>query len=349
MDGRCARAGFLELPVCLDRPKVYNGTRQPKAAGRRADPKNGRPALQERKTAIMEGNKLLLMINPVSCRMKVSSAAFEIIRVFSDAGWLVTVQMTKGRGDATRMVERLGAGFDRIVFCGGDGTLNEGILGLLRAGLDVPIGYIPCGTTNDFAAGLGLERENLKTAAERIVAGTLRPIDVGAFVADRSFSYIASFGAFTGTSYSVPQASKNALGHLAYILEGVRDLPHIRPIHARVILDDRPVEDDFIFGSISNATSIGGVVKLDSDKVDFSDGIFEVILVRNPRSAMEISKALLALQTGRYEDSCIRFYHTTGAVVEMEQPTAWALDGEYGMGSCRTEIRVLHNAVRILV
>lgn len=298
----------------------------------------------------MEEKKLLLIINPVSGRMKISTAVFDVVKVFSDAGYLITVQMTKGRGDATRFIRHYGAQHDLVVVCGGDGTLNEGIMGVIEAKLDLPIGYIPCGTTNDFAAGLGLERDDLKKAAERIVNGTPTVIDIGLFGEGRYFSYIASFGAFTGTSYNVPQASKNALGHLAYILEGVRDLPNIRPIHARVTMDDDTVvEGDYIFGSVSNATSIGGVVKLAAEKVNFSDGIFEVILVRNPRSPLEISKALLALQTGKYDDSCIQFYHAKKIVVDMPKAEPWALDGEYGMGQDTTKISVLHNAVKIIV
>lgn len=298
----------------------------------------------------MEEKKLLLIINPVSGRMKICTAVFEVIKVFSDAGYIVTVQMTRGRGDATRLIKRLGRQHDLVVVCGGDGTLNEGIMGVIDGELDLPLGYIPCGTTNDFAAGLGLERENLKLAAERIVRGTPMTIDIGDFDGTRYFGYIASFGAFTGTSYNVPQASKNALGHLAYVLEGVRDLPNIRPIHARITMDNGTfVEDDYVFGSVSNATSIGGVVKLAAEKVNFSDGVFEVILVRNPKSPLEISKALLAMQTGKYEDTCIQFYHAKEIVVDMAKAEPWALDGEYGMGQERTRIRALHNAVKIIV
>ena len=301
-------------------------------------------------TPIMEEKKLLLIINPVSGRMKMSTAVFDVVKVFSDAGYLVTVQMTRGRGDATQMIRRMGADYDLVVVCGGDGTLNEGMAGLIEGGHDVPIGYIPCGTTNDFAASLGLEREDLKRAAQRIVDGTPMTIDIGRFNNLRFFSYIASFGAFTGTAYNVPQASKNALGHLAYVLEGFRDLPNIRPIHARVTLDDGlVVEDDYIFGSVSNATSIGGFVKLAAEKVNFSDGVFEVILVRYPHSPLEISKALLAMQTGRYEDTCIQFYHAKKVVVDMPKAEPWTLDGEYAMGLISTKIEVLPNVVKIIV
>ncbi|MEA4921485.1 MAG: YegS/Rv2252/BmrU family lipid kinase [Clostridiaceae bacterium] len=297
----------------------------------------------------MAKKKLLLIVNPVSGRMKISAAVFDIIKVFSDADYQVTAQMTRGRGDATDIVQDLGAQHDLIVLCGGDGTLNEGITGVLRAGLNIPIGYIPCGTTNDFANGLGLERDNLKVAAENIVNGKPYAIDIGKFGEYKYFSYIASFGAFTGTSYSVPQVNKNMLGHLAYVLEGIKDLPNIKPVHAKVIMEDVIIEDDFIFGSISNATSIGGVVKLDSKKVDFSDGRFEVVLVRNPKTAVEISKIILAIQTGRYEDCCINFYHAKEAVFEMTNNEPWALDGEYGMGRVSVNIKVLHNAINIIV
>ena len=218
----------------------------------------------------MAEKKLLLIVNPVSGRIRISSSLFDIIKVFSDGGFRVTVKMTTARGDATKIVAELGDQHDVVVLCGGDGTLNEGIMGVLSAGLTVPVGYIPCGTTNDFAASLGIERENLKQAALNIVNGKAVPIDIGDFGGMRYFTYIASFGAFTGTSYNVPQVNKNMFGHLAYVMEGLKDLPNIKPIFARVTMDGVSMEDEFIFGSVSNATSIGGMVKIDSDKVDFS-------------------------------------------------------------------------------
>ena len=297
----------------------------------------------------MEEKKLLLIVNPVSGRIRISSSLFDIIKVFSDGGFRVTVKMTTARGGATKLVAELGDQPDVVVLCGGDGTLNEGIMGVLSAGLTVPVGYIPCGTTNDFAASLGIERENLKQAALNIVNGKAVPIDIGDFGGMRYFTYIASFGAFTGTSYNVPQVNKNMFGHLAYVMEGLKDLPNIKPIFARVTLDGVSMEDEFIFGSVSNATSIGGMVKIDSDKVDFSDGMFEVMLVRNPQSALEISKVIVAIQTGKYEDCCVSFHHAKDIVFEMPDPAPWALDGEYCPGDTCREIKVLHHAIRIII
>jgi len=295
----------------------------------------------------MEQKKLLLVVNPVAGRIRVSEAFFEIVKTFNDGGYSVTVHMTKERGEAARVTAQRGSEYDLIVFCGGDGTLNEGVTGLLRGSVQRPIGYIPCGTTNDFAAGLGLERDDLVQAARNIVAGKSYTIDVG-MLEGRYFNYIASFGAFTDTSYSAPQATKNAIGHLAYILEGLRNLPNIRPVHAVVKLDGETVDEEFIFVAVTNATSIGGVLKLDSDKVDFSDGEFEVMLVRNPTTALELSREVVAIQTGRYEDSGIRFCHTSRVSFTFDNDTSWALDGEQYRGGKQCDISVLKHAVTII-
>ncbi len=296
----------------------------------------------------MEQKKLLLIVNPVAGRITISEEFFDIIKTFSDGGFDVGVRMTKARGDAARLVEKEGPAHDLIVVCGGDGTLNEGVTGLLRGSVQRPLGYIPCGTTNDFAAGLGLEREDMVFAAENIVSGRTHTIDVG-MIEGRYFNYIASFGAFTDTSYSVPQTTKNAIGHLAYVLEALRSLPALKPVHAAVMLDNETVEDDFLFAAVTNTTSIGGVLKLDSDKVDFSDGEFEVMLVRSPTTALELSREVLAIQTGRFEeDSGIHFYHTTRAAFRFDGDVDWALDGEQYRGGREIHISVLKRAVTIV-
>jgi len=297
----------------------------------------------------MDDKRLLLVVNPVAGRIRVSEAFFDIVKVFSDAGYAVKVHMTRRRGEAAELTYKYGPTSDIVVLCGGDGTLNEGVSGLIRAGCSTPVGYIPCGTTNDFAAGLGLERENMKLAAERIVGGKAFPIDVGQFGQDRFFNYIASFGAFTDTSYNVSQSIKNYLGHLAYVLEGIRTIPNIKPIHARVTMDEGQQEEDYIFAAVTNATSVGGILRIPPERVDFSDGLFEVMLIRNPRTAVEISKLILAIQTGKYEDSCISFHHSKNIVFDMDEAAPWALDGEYGEGAEHMEISVLEKAVNIIV
>ncbi len=297
----------------------------------------------------MEKKKLLMVVNPVAGRMKISNSFFDVVKTFSQSGYLVDVRMTGRSGEAVEIVAEQAEGYDLVVACGGDGTLNEAVAGLMRSGSDIPLGYIPCGTTNDFAAGLGLEREDMVRCAENIVNGRPFAIDVGLFGTDRYFNYIASFGAFTDTSYSVSQTAKNALGHLAYVVEGLKTITNIKPIHAKVIMDGLTMEDDYIFASVTNATSIGGIVKIDSDKVDFSDGQFEVMLVPNPRTAVDISRLILAIQTGNYNEGGIEFHHTDRVVFETEEPTAWAIDGEYGDGGRRAEISVVPKAFRIMI
>ena len=217
--------------------------------------------------------KMLFLMNPFSGQKRANKFLTDILLLYSQAGYDVTVHMTTAQGSAREAVLRLGAEMDLVVCCGGDGTFNETVTGLLEAGLNVPIGYIPAGSTNDFAASLKLS-SNILQAARDVVEGVPVSYDVGRF-GDRYFSYVASFGAFTRASYSTPQSIKNALGHTAYLLEGIQELSQIRKEHVRMELDGRVVEDDFLFGAICNSTSLGGILSLDPKRVDMADGLLE--------------------------------------------------------------------------
>ena len=243
--------------------------------------------------------KLLFIMNPFAGQRRANRYLTDILTLFNRAGYDVTVYMTAGPGDGARMVEEKAADMDLIVCCGGDGTFNETVTGMLRAGADVPLGYIPAGSTNDFAASLRLPTNVLK-AAQLIVEGKPRRYDVGQF-GNRYFTYVASFGAFTRASYATAQSVKNALGHTAYLLEGIQELSQLKNIHVRLELDGgRVIEDDFLFGAISNSTSVGGILTLDPKQVDMSDGLFELLLVRAPQDLGEVSECLRALQTQKY-------------------------------------------------
>jgi YegS/Rv2252/BmrU family lipid kinase len=235
---------------------------------------------------------------------------------------------------------------DLVVCCGGDGTFNEVINGVLRSGVDVPIGYIPAGSTNDFAASLHLPT-NVLQAAKEIVEGQPRRYDVGQF-SDRYFSYVASFGTFTRSSYATPQSVKNALGHTAYLLEGIQELSQLRKTHVRLELDDGVVEDDFIFGAVSNSTSIGGILTLDPKQVDMGDGKFELLLVRAPRDLLEISECLRALQTQKYNCAMITFRSTTHVRVLDGLEIVWTLDGERQDGQETVDIVNRHHAISLI-
>ena len=235
----------------------------------------------------MENKKLLLIVNPCSGRAKMYTELLKVVEVFSYADYLVSVYPTKSRGDATQYVEKLNHDdFDLIVVCGGDGTLNEVIEGIMNSKNNIPLGYIPSGTLNEWSSGLNISR-NIETAAKDIINGKKIKLDIGRFN-DKYFSYTASFGAFTGASYSTPQEVKNVLGQSAYFFEGIKSLGTIKPIHMKITTEDRVVEGDYLFGAISNSLSVGGIVKYDKTPVGLNDGLFEIILIKNPDNIVKL-------------------------------------------------------------
>ena len=291
--------------------------------------------------------KLLLILNPCSGKKKASHALADVVNVFNRGGYDVTVYITAARGDATKVVAQRAPEFDLVVCAGGDGTFNETISGLLAGGHDTPIGYLPAGSTNDFASSLHLSK-NLVEAARDIVEGTPRRLDVGRFN-DRYFSYVASFGAFTRASYATSQNVKNALGHLAYILSGIKELAYIRSRRLRFTLDDgRVLEDEYIFGAISNSTSVAGILTLSEDLVDMNDGVFELLLVRKPENLLELNDCVLALTTQDYHMPMLTFTSARSVEIEAPEDMDWTLDGEREPGRAHCRAENLHDAIRIV-
>ena len=291
--------------------------------------------------------KLLLILNPCSGKKKASHALADVVNVFNRGGYDVTVYITAARGDATKVVAQRAPEFDLVVCAGGDGTFNETISGLLAGGHDTPIGYLPAGSTNDFASSLHLSK-NLVEAARDIVEGTPRRLDVGRFN-DRYFSYVASFGAFTRASYATSQNVKNALGHLAYLLSGIKELAYIRSRRLRFTLDDgRVLEDEYIFGAISNSTSVAGILTLSEDLVDMNDGVFELLLVRKPENLLELNDCVLALTTQDYHTPMLTFTSARSVEIEAPEDMDWTLDGEREPGSAHCRAENLHDALRIV-
>ena len=290
--------------------------------------------------------KMLFVMNPYAGMRKANRYLADVIALFNRADYEVITYMTAGQGDAVGVVEKNAPGVDLVVCCGGDGTFNETVSGVLRSGVDVPIGYIPAGSTNDFAASLKLS-SNIMQAAADIVVGVPQRYDVGRF-GNRYFSYVASFGAFTRASYSSPQSVKNALGHMAYILEGIQEISQIKKTHVRLELDGQPVEDDFLFGAISNSTSVAGILTLDPKLVDMQDGKFEVLLVRAPTEIGEISDTIRAVQKQEYDCALITFRSAQKIRIYADPEMAWTLDGEREPGHETVEVENLHHAVRII-
>lgn len=291
--------------------------------------------------------KLFFVMNPYAGQRKANRFLVDMIDIFNRADYEVTAYMTTGPGDCEAAVIRHAAETDLVVCCGGDGTFNETVSGVLRSGVDVPIGYIPAGSTNDFASSLKLPSD-LLSAARDVVEGTEERIDVGSF-GGRYFSYVASFGAFTKASYATPQNVKNALGHMAYVLSGIQELSQLKTHHLRFELPSgRVVEDDFLFGAVSNSTSMGGILNLAANKVDMSDGKFELLLVRAPREAFELTECLIALQRQTYNCSMMTFLSTPSVKVTAPEDMAWTLDGEWEPGRGSIDIFCLQHAFSLV-
>lgn len=290
--------------------------------------------------------KLLLIVNPRAGKNKSLAPLYEAIARLSAGGYLVHVRETAAPGDATRFARDIGPLFDTVACYGGDGTLNETITGLLSAGADTPIGYIPAGSTNDFASSLKIPTNILK-AAQAIVEGEPVSYDVGRF-GDRYFSYVASFGAFTRSSYATPQNVKNALGHTAYVLSGITELSQIRNEHVKMEIDGQVVEGDFLFGAICNSTSVGGILTLDPKQVDMGDGLFEILLVRAPENLGEIHECIQALQSQKYNCAMLTFRSAQKVRIFADPEMPWTLDGEKEDGHETVEVENLHHAIRLM-
>ena len=290
--------------------------------------------------------QLLLIVNPISGTKKAGRFLAEIIGVFNQAGYDTRVFITTQRGDATAAVKAHGGGKDLIVCCGGDGTLNETVTGLIEAGFDIPIGYIPAGSTNDCGGSLGLPTDVVE-AAKQIARGREHAYDVGRF-GSRYFTYVASFGAFTQTSYSTPQDAKNALGSFAYILQGIQELPRIRKEHIRMELDGETLEGDYLFGAICNATRIGGIISLNPDVVDLSDGKLDILLVKEPKDIQQLYECDVALRSGQYNCGMITFRSASRNKITADPDMLWTLDGERAEGRETVNVEVLHRRVRLV-
>ena len=291
---------------------------------------------------------LLLIINPCAGQKKAKKLLVEIIDILNRAGFEVITYITSGPGDAENACIRYADQVSRIVCCGGDGTFNETVSGVLKSGKDIPIGYIPAGSTNDFASSLHLSNDILQ-ATRDIVNGQPKRLDIGLF-GSRYFSYVASFGAFTRTSYTTSQSLKNALGHTAYVLNGIQELSQIRSHPLRFTLSDGSIiEGRFLFGAISNSTSLGGVLTLTPDRVDMADGKLELLLIRAPKDLFELGECVRALQQKTYNCEMITFLSTDSVSISAPEDLCWTIDGEQESGHTQTSVSCLHHAVQVII
>ncbi len=294
--------------------------------------------------------QLLFIYNPKAGRQRVRVMLPDLLEIFAREGYETLVHPTMAQGEASQVAAAQAGKFDRLVCCGGDGTLNETVQGLLALPEDKRpvLGYIPTGTTNDFAKTIGLPRSTEKLA-ETACNGVPRAVDIGESEG-RLFTYVSAFGLFTDVSYSTPQTSKNLLGHFAYLLEGAGRLLNIPSYHMDVTADDgRQISGDFIYGMVSNTLSVGGVMSLPKDEVKLDDGKFEVLLVRPPKTPKDWQSILASLnaQKAEREDGAVVGFIAREVSFRCDQPVAWTVDGEFGGEREVTRIRNLPRALTI--
>ena len=295
--------------------------------------------------------KLLFIMNPKAGVMLAPKYMAGIVESFSNSGYLTQVLMTTGRGDARDFAAEYGGGSDIVVVSGGDGTLNEVIDGLLSEGLRTPVGYIPAGSTNDFANSIGLPK-NIHECVTSIINGSAYPVDIGSFNG-RYFSYVASFGAFTSVTYSVPQNIKNIFGHAAYVMGGITELANLKSIHAKITLEPGTPEEevhegDYVLGAVCNSKSIGGILNLERLDVDMNDGLMEVLMIKMPKDLIELSDIAASTLGGTFKSDQIETYSARNVTVELDENTHWTLDGEYEKGSGVCEIKTLESAISLI-
>lgn len=291
--------------------------------------------------------RMFLIANPKSGRAKIKNELMAIVDIFTRAGFSVTVYPTACSGDATTVVSKLDDAYDTIVCCGGDGTLNEVINGLMQNKNRYKLGYIPSGTLNEWSSGLKISHKP-KIAAQDIVNGQIQSLDIGLF-GDRYFSYTACFGAFTSASYSAPQNVKNAIGQTAYFFEGVKSLSLIKPSYLKFKIGDRVIEGDYIFGSISNSVSMGGVIKLDVSDIHLDDGLFEMLLIENPDNLLELQEIIDCILRRKFNNKKIKFFKADRITVLGSRGTDWTLDGEHARGTDKIEIKNINKAIDFIV
>lgn len=272
--------------------------------------------------------KLLFIYNPHSGQGKIKTHLSDIIDIMIKAGFEVTAYATQAKSDAIGKVAKEAGQFDRIVVSGGDGTLDEAVTGLMQSGVKLPIGYIPAGSTNDFASSFGISTD-MPTAARAAVGDTRFACDVGGFNED-FFVYVAAFGLFTEASYATSQELKNMLGHAAYILEGVKQLAEIPSYRMQVEYDGNVIYGEFVYGMVTNSISIGGIKGLIAEDVKLNDGLFEVTLIKLPKNPIELSEILAFFTNFNRDTEMVHSFQTKRVRFTSEQQVPWTLDGEFG-------------------
>lgn len=288
---------------------------------------------------------MLFVFNPKAGKGKIKTHLLDIVDIFSSHDYEIIIRSTQAPRDAYEKAKEYANSVDMIVCSGGDGTLDEVVTGIMEAESSVPIGYIPAGSTNDFANSLFMPK-NMTKVAEMIMEEELYHCDIGRFN-QKTFAYVAAFGLFTDVSYETDQDLKNVLGHVAYVLEGVKRLFDIKSYHMKVNSDEVQAEDDFIVGMITNSRSVGGFKNLTGKNVDMNDGLFEVTLIAHPKNPLQLQEIITALVMAEDNTDLIYSFKTKKLTIESDEEVPWTLDGEFGGDHSYVDIENRHKALNL--
>ncbi|MCR5100249.1 MAG: YegS/Rv2252/BmrU family lipid kinase [Butyrivibrio sp.] len=295
----------------------------------------------------MKKKKMLFIYNPKAGKEQIRGNLLDIIDVFVKGGYDVTAYPTQGVEDATRAVIEREDGFDIVTCSGGDGTLDEVVEGMVKSEKKLPIGYVPAGTTNDFASSLGISSV-MSEAAKVVVTGKEYQCDIG-MLNDDSFVYTAAFGLFTNVSYQTRQELKNVLGHMAYILEGAKELTNVKSYHLKITYEEGVIEDDFIFGMITNSFSVGGFKEITGKNVKLDDGVFEATFIKMPDNMMELGNLIAALTDRDIDTDYMYCFKTAKMDISSNENISWTRDGEYGGTLSEVSIRNINKGLTIMI
>lgn len=292
--------------------------------------------------------KMIFLFNPRSGREMIRNHLMEILDCFCKAGYFPSVYVTQGNDDASRIAKEYGGNAELFVVSGGDGTLNQCVSGLMQIAEEKRpvLGYLPAGSTNDFARSLKIPGD-FAQAAEAAVSGEICGVDIGKFGESQNFVYIAAFGAFTEVSYTTPQDIKNVLGHQAYILEAVKHLANLKSHKMKIEWEEGYIEDEFIFGMVTNTTSVGGFKGLVPRDVEFDDGLFEALFIKTPKTPADLSNIVSYMFLKEEENSYVFRFRTAKLTVAADAEVPWVLDGEFGGDVKTVTIVNIHNALTL--
>jgi len=288
----------------------------------------------------------LLIVNPYSGKLKIQNELLDIIKLLNENDYSVEVQITLSHNHAREVASKI-INKNLVICSGGDGTLNQVVSGLMDANINIPLGYIPSGSTNDYANTLGLSFD-LKEATRNIINGNEYLVDVGKFGDSEYFNYVASFGLFTAASYNTPQSVKNIFGNIAYLFNGLADLANYNPIHIEGKANEEIFEGDYILGLVLNTTSVGGILKVNNIDVDLSDGLFEVVLIKNPKDFMESNKIVEGILNCDFSDPIFTFIKTNEIEFRFNTSISWSLDGEEKKTERSIKIKNIQRRIRFI-